>query len=348
MDRAGAQRVIGGGAMRLGGTGAFDVLLRAGGAEQRELGVDAGDRRAVLEAAVLRLAADDGLAFRAGMGGQREAGGTADAGDGFAGDVTGTAHQSSPSRASSLPVFTEGHEDRAAQPGLVLRHHLRADAARVFVSGGGDGLVQSLRAFLGAVQHTGGAFLCAGVGGRAGDGPAGDLQHRSRGAVYQRGVYREAPRRRDTNQHGWSGAGAGQCDGGAVVAQCKVRGDLPAGLCRWQRGLVGAETVFPVLQHRAAPPRAWQKNAGRGSLRVKQGGCRDMDRGRSVAYKRSWRENFVGRAAQTLPSTTQPSFLSSGMRKRDNWERRFYDVDSIAYFRSKTVQSMGGSSTEPI
>jgi len=73
-----------------------------------------------------------------------------------------------------------------------------------------------------------------------------------------------------------------------------------------------------------------------------------MDRGRSVAYKRSWRENFVGRAAQTLPSTTQPSFLSSGMRKRDNWERRFYDVDSIAYFRSKTVQSMGGSSTEPI
>ena len=69
-----------------------------------------------------------------------------------------------------------------------------------------------------------------------------------------------------------------------------------------------------------------------------------MDRGRSVAYKRSWRENFVGRAAQTLPSTTQPSFLSSGMRKRDNWERRFYDVDSIAYFRSKTVQSMGGSS----
>jgi RHS repeat-associated protein len=32
------------------------------------------------------------------------------------------------------------------------------------------------------------------------------------------------------------------------------------------------------------------------------------------------------------------------MRKRDNQERRFYDVDSIAYFRSKTVQSMGGSS----
>jgi len=69
-----------------------------------------------------------------------------------------------------------------------------------------------------------------------------------------------------------------------------------------------------------------------------------MDRGRIVAYKRSWREDFVGRVAQTLLSATQPSFLCSGMRKRNNQERRSHDVDSIAYFRSKTVQSMGGSS----
>jgi len=66
-----------------------------------------------------------------------------------------------------------------------------------------------------------------------------------------------------------------------------------------------------------------------------------MDRGRSVAYKRSWRENFVGRAAQRPLSTTQPFFLCSSMRKRDNQERRFHDVDSIAYFRSKLSSQWG-------
>lgn len=75
-----------------------------------------------------------------------------------------------------------------------------------------------------------------------------------------------------------------------------------------------------------------------------KGGWRDMDRDRIVAYKRSWREDFVGRVAQTTRSATQPSFLCSGAGKRNNQERRFHDVDSIAYFRSKTVQPMGGSS----
>src|SRR3989338_2859375 len=107
MDRVRAQSVIGGGAMRVGGIGAFDVLLRAGGQERRELEVDAGDRRAVPQAAVLRLAADDGLAWGVRVGSQREAGGTVDAGDGIAGDFTGTAHLAAPSRASDLPVLAE-------------------------------------------------------------------------------------------------------------------------------------------------------------------------------------------------------------------------------------------------
>jgi len=68
MDRVGAQRVIGSGAMRVGELGAFDVLLRAGSSERRESEVDAGDRRAVDEAAVLRFTADDGLAWRSGVG----------------------------------------------------------------------------------------------------------------------------------------------------------------------------------------------------------------------------------------------------------------------------------------
>ena len=79
---------------------------------------------------------------------------------------------------------------------------------------------------------------------------------------------------------------------------------------------------------------------------MKKGGWRDMDRGRIVAYKRSWRENFVGRVDQTTLSATQPSFLCSGVHKSNNQERRSHDVDSIAYLRSKTVQPMGGSSCQ--
>ena len=293
MDRVRAQSVIGGGAMRVGGIGAFDVLLRAGGQERRELEVDAGDRRAVPQAAVLRLAADDGLARGVGVGSQREAGGTVDAGDGIAGDFTGTAHLAAPSRASDLPVLAAGYGSPAAQSGLVLRHHVRADAAWVFVSGGGDGLVQSLRAGLGVVEHLGGAVLCRGVGEGAGDRAAGDFQHRPGGAVYQRGVHRQTSGCRDTDQHGRKGSGAGQRDGGAVVAQCEVRGDLSVGLCQWHGGLAGIESVFSVLQHRATASRVGQKNAGRGLLRVRRGGYPDMALGQIVAYKRLWRENLI-------------------------------------------------------
>jgi hypothetical protein len=48
---------------------------------------------------------------------------------------------------------------------VVLGHYVRADAAWVFVFGGGDGLVQSIRAGLGVVQHVGGVVLRGGVAG---------------------------------------------------------------------------------------------------------------------------------------------------------------------------------------
>jgi len=126
-----AQGVIGSGAMRAGGIGAFDVLLRASGSERRELAIDAGDRRALPQATVLRLAADDGLAWRSRVGGQREAGGAVDAGDGIAGERARTPHQPAPSRASDIPVLAAGSGGRATQSGVVLGHHVRADAARV-------------------------------------------------------------------------------------------------------------------------------------------------------------------------------------------------------------------------
>src|SRR5918992_2793772 len=133
MDRDRTQGAIDRGAMRVGGVGALDVLLRGGGGERREPEVDAPDRRAISEATVLRLAADDRVAYRAGVGGQREAGSAVDAGDGTGGKRSGTSHQPQTSRASSLPIFTEGSRNPATQPGMVLGHHVRADAAGGFL-----------------------------------------------------------------------------------------------------------------------------------------------------------------------------------------------------------------------
>jgi hypothetical protein len=69
-----------------------------------------------------------------------------------------------------------------------------------------------------------------------------------------------------------------------------------------------------------------------------------MGRGQIVAYKRSWSESLKGRKTETLKTALQPLSLYSQIPERKNQERRFYDVASIAYLRSKTVQPTGGSS----
>ena len=69
-----------------------------------------------------------------------------------------------------------------------------------------------------------------------------------------------------------------------------------------------------------------------------------MGRGQIVAYKRSWSENLKGRGTEMAKTTIQPPLFSSQIPERKNQERRFYDLGSIAYLRSKTVQPMGGSS----
>lgn len=66
----------------------------------------------------------------------------------------------------------------------------------------GAGLVQPRRAGVGTVQHAGHAVLAGGVGAGVGARPAGDLQHRPRGAVYGRRLHRAAGRRGGPHQHG--------------------------------------------------------------------------------------------------------------------------------------------------
>jgi hypothetical protein len=59
------------------------------------------------------------------------------------------------SRTSDLSVFAAGDGDRPSQPGLVRRHHLHPDAARLPLPGCGDGLVDAEGSVLAGVEHHG-------------------------------------------------------------------------------------------------------------------------------------------------------------------------------------------------
>jgi hypothetical protein len=69
-----------------------------------------------------------------------------------------------------------------------------------------------------------------------------------------------------------------------------------------------------------------------------------MDRREIAPYNRSWSEVVSGHPAQTVvQGARRVSRLNEGARRTRN-ERRMQDRDPLAYSRSKTVQTMGGSS----
>ena len=93
------------------------------------------------------------------LGRQSQACSAFDAADGLGGDLSETAHNAAGCRTQDLPLFTAEYRDHAAQPSVGQRHHVHPATARIFVSRGGDGLVQSLRVGLAVVEHAGGKFL---------------------------------------------------------------------------------------------------------------------------------------------------------------------------------------------
>jgi transposase len=89
------------------GAAPLEPLLRAGAGEPGRSGADAVHRRAVHAHAVLRLAADEGGAGRAGVSGEPQAGAAADAPNGALGDRAWAAHEPRPSRAQG-PTHPDG------------------------------------------------------------------------------------------------------------------------------------------------------------------------------------------------------------------------------------------------
>src|SRR5262249_58380566 len=147
---------------------------------------------------------------------------------GAGGDLPPAPAQRPGQRAPGLPVPAAGRAGRAARPGVVRRHHLRAAGGGVHVPGGDHRLVQPLRGGLAAVQHAGRLVLPGDAGGGAGPGPAGGLQHRPGRAVHGGGLDRAAGGGGGGREHGRAGPVAGQRVRRAAVAGGQGRGGVPA------------------------------------------------------------------------------------------------------------------------
>ena len=156
------------------------ALLSVQRREPGDAGVDAAHRRAVHGLSFLRQP-PDGAAPRPRRYPRRQTSGqAADAQDGLAGDLSGTAHQPAAPRAQDLSISAQGLGDYHSQPGLVLGHHLHSDAARDSVPGRDHGLGLLQSPGMDAFEHDGRFVLRRGTRRRhASIRQASDLQHRS-------------------------------------------------------------------------------------------------------------------------------------------------------------------------
>src|SRR4051812_29148452 len=154
-DRAGPPETEPGAAMRAAGAGALELILPAGGGGPVDPGVAESAGRAVHADAVLRGAADGGLAAGRGLRGQRQAGAAVAAAARRGGDLPEAAPEHAGAGASDLPVLAAGRPDHARRPGVVERHHVPPASAGMAVSGGCTGPAQPVCVGLGGLEPPG-------------------------------------------------------------------------------------------------------------------------------------------------------------------------------------------------
>src|SRR5260221_7347915 len=166
-------------AVRTAGAGALNLLLRAANRKPRELATDAQARRAVPEAAVFRQPQDGS---RTGRESQTDA--AVDAAHGHRSALRQAELEPSRAGPPGVSVLVARREDRTCKSRLEHRYYLHSDAERLSVPGGGDGLVQPLRAELGTLEHARHGVLFDRARRSVPLRPTRNLELRSRRAIY--------------------------------------------------------------------------------------------------------------------------------------------------------------------
>ena len=224
------------------------VVLRSGTGDGRKFEIDAVNRRAIHTDAVLWDPEDEVVARRARVRGQSQTGASADAADGTRGDLPEATTVGPRFRAPHLSVSATGAENRSSEPSLVQRHNLHTAAARVHLSGGGDGLVQPVCTGLGGVGVLGHVLLPSGSGLGLTVGTTGYFQHRSRSAVHQRRFHQAAGELWHRYQHGRAWTSERQHFHRTFMADGEIRRGLSEGLLRRAGSGLEPEELFCFLQ----------------------------------------------------------------------------------------------------
>ena len=192
--------------MRVARSVAQWVLLRAGGGECGQSGGDAPAGRTAPGATHFWQSQADGAAAARRLGDQSQAGGAVDGLDGAGDGVSQALAEPAGGRASDLPVPAGRAGNHGSGSGLVQRHHVCSDGARVHVLGGDHGLVEPVCRGVGVVQQPGQRILHPGLecGGSAGT-KAADREHRSREPIHERSILGGGGIGRGGREHGWPG-----------------------------------------------------------------------------------------------------------------------------------------------
>src|SRR5881275_1523327 len=154
MDRSCASEPEHSTAMRTAGSAAFELLLSAAAGERSKSASAPPARSVVFEAPLLRQPQNG---CRAGS--EPQAHPAPDAYPGHRSPLSQTKFKSPGAGASSLSVPAAWRGNPPTQPRLEHRYYLPSDAWRLSLLSRSDGLVQSVRAQLGTLQHLGDQLL---------------------------------------------------------------------------------------------------------------------------------------------------------------------------------------------
>ena len=306
-------------AMRVDLPAAVELVLRAAKRERREFAANAVAGRTVHADAVLRESPHDSVAAKARLERQPQTCATTHAADGHRSDLREAAIVRSSARTSDLSISAERNEDHAAESGVEHRHHLYSSEWRFRISGGDSGLVQPVRAGVGNLDHTRHELLRVGTGLGVEEVNAGDLQHRSGGAVYERRVHEPTGEGRHPDQHGWTWTRAGQRFHGAIVANCEVRRSLLERL-RWGvRRDWKLKSLFSLLQLRTASSVVGISNA---RIRAFFAGLKSLWK-LPLLWKSAKNADFTQAACKSLAKNARLSHSSHRLGGDENYEEEF-------------------------
>lgn len=206
------------------GTGPVELVLRAGCDGFGGRDADESDRRPVYGDAVLREPENGCLSLSPWVWSELEARTAADAPDGDCWGVSWAKYESATGETGDISVSFEGFFNRSAESGMECGYYIHPSDPWICLSGSDFGLVFTVCSVLPVIQYTGDGFLYGGVRGGLRARGAGYFQYGSGLPIYERRIHRTSSSAGRSNQHGWTGSGAGQYFCGAAVAECEIRG----------------------------------------------------------------------------------------------------------------------------